>query len=75
MEKQGGPLNASTSLRGLPLFAATTVPDETVPENDEVSHLRKALGDINPDTMTPKQALEALYLLKALVPACADGAT
>jgi len=75
MEKRHGPLNTSASLRNLPLFAATAVPDESAPENDELSRLYRALGDINPDTMTPKQALEAIYMLKALVPACADGPT
>jgi DNA mismatch repair protein MutS len=33
------------------------------------------LAEINPDNMSPKQALDALYRLKALVPGCADGAT
>jgi DNA mismatch repair protein MutS len=71
MEKRGGPLHTSRSLRSLPLFAAATEPDETAPENDELSRLRKTLDDMNPDAMTPKQALEAIYVLKALVPACA----
>ncbi|MFL5285341.1 MAG: DNA mismatch repair protein MutS [Rhodopila sp.] len=70
MEKRGGPLNTSTSLRSLPLFAAA-VPDETASKNDELSQLHKALEDINPDAMTPKQALEAIYTLKTLLPACA----
>ena len=75
MEKNGGRLNPSASLRSLPLFAATPVPGEPVPEIDEISQLHKALEDINPDTMTPKQALDTLYMLKALAPACADGST
>jgi DNA mismatch repair protein MutS len=75
MEKHGGPLNAAASLRGLPLFAATEPADEPVLDTNEVSPLRRALDDINPDTMTPKQALDALYLLKSLAPACADGST
>lgn len=73
MEKRSGPLATSTSLRSLPLFAAATMPDDTASENDALSRLRDALDEINPDAMTPKQALEAIYLLKALVPACADG--
>jgi DNA mismatch repair protein MutS len=52
------------------LFAAA-VPDETASKNDELSQLHKALEDINPDAMTPKQALEAIYTLKTLLPACA----
>ena len=73
MEKHGGPLNAAASLRGLPLFAAAPVQDEPSSEDDEISKLVRALNGINPDTMTPKQALDALYLLKTLSPACADG--
>jgi DNA mismatch repair protein MutS len=72
MEKHGGPLNAAASLRGLPLFAAAPVPAEPAAEDDEISKLVRALDGINPDTMTPKQALDALYLLKTLRPACAD---
>jgi DNA mismatch repair protein MutS len=75
MEKHGGPLNAAASWRGLPLFAATEAADEPVLDTNEISPLRKALDDINPDVMTPKQALDALYLLKSLAPACADGST
>nr|WP_294527362.1 DNA mismatch repair protein MutS [uncultured Rhodopila sp.] len=75
MEKHGGPLNAAASLRGLPLFAASEATDEPVLDTNEISPLRKALDDINPDAMTPKQALDALYLLKSLAPACADGST
>jgi hypothetical protein len=33
------------------------------------------LKKLNPDNMSPKQALDALYHLKTLVPGCADGAT
>jgi DNA mismatch repair protein MutS len=42
----------------LPLFAHVMA--ETAP-----SALEAALAEINPDAMTPKQALEALYRLKA----------
>jgi DNA mismatch repair protein MutS len=73
MEKQGGPLAASASLRALPLFAASTSQDEAETQKDtETSPLLDALRDINPDTMTPKQALDALYHLKTLSPPCAD---
>jgi DNA mismatch repair protein MutS len=43
----------------LPLFA-------TVMEEHKASPLESALDEINPDAMSPKQALEALYKLKAL---------
>src|SRR5208283_3025200 len=75
MEKHGGPLGKSASVQALPLFAATAPAEGPVPEIDEVAQLCKALDEINPDTMTPKQALDTLYLLKALAPACADGST
>jgi DNA mismatch repair protein MutS len=73
MEKQGGPLAASASLRALPLFAASAPQDEADDRSPtESSPLTEALRDMNPDTMTPKQALEALYHLKSLTPPCAD---
>jgi DNA mismatch repair protein MutS len=75
MEKHGGPLNAAASLRGLPLFAAVEVASEPVLETNDMSRLCNAFNEINPDAMTPKQALDALYLLKSLVPACAHGST
>jgi DNA mismatch repair protein MutS len=47
----------------LPLFAATASPLESHPTD----HLRKALAELDPDTMTPIQALETLYALKKTV--------
>jgi DNA mismatch repair protein MutS len=73
MEKQGGPLAASASLRALPLFAASAAPPADPPPEDEESALCRAMRDINPDTMSPKQALDALYRLKSLAPPCAGG--
>jgi DNA mismatch repair protein MutS len=76
MEKHGGPLGKSASLQALPLFAATAEPEEPpAPARDEFAPLREALSEINPDNMSPKEALDALYRLKGLVPGCADGAT
>ena len=75
MEKHGGPLGKSASLQALPLFAATAEPEEIVPKKTEPDPLCDALNEINPDNMSPKQALDALYRLKALVTGCADGAT
>jgi DNA mismatch repair protein MutS len=43
----------------LPLFA-------TVMEEHKASPLEAAIDEINPDAMSPKQALDALYRLKAL---------
>jgi DNA mismatch repair protein MutS len=75
MEKHGGPLGKSASIDALPLFAASTPPDALEPQSDEIGPLRDALKKINPDNMSPKQALDALYHLKTLMPGCADRAT
>jgi DNA mismatch repair protein MutS len=75
MEKHGGPLGKSASLQALPLFAATAQQDELPPSTVEIEPLSEALREINPDNMSPKQALDILYRLKSLVPACADEAT
>ena len=75
MEKHGGPLGKSASLQALPLFAATVAPEEPTPPIVELTPLFDALNAINPDNISPKQALDVLYRLKLLVPGCADGAT
>jgi DNA mismatch repair protein MutS len=75
MEKHGGPLGKSASLQALPLFAATADQAEPAPAVDDLAPLREALDEINPDNMSPKQALDVLYRLKALAAGCADGAT
>jgi DNA mismatch repair protein MutS len=56
-EKTGG---IAAGLDDLPLFAATQV-EEAAPDP-----LAEALAAIDPDSMTPKDALEALYALKRL---------
>ena len=73
MEKHGGPLGKSASLRALPLFAATADEEEAEREAADLGPLYAMLGEINPDTLSPKQALDALYHLKTLLPGCADG--
>jgi DNA mismatch repair protein MutS len=50
----------------LPLFAAR--PKGGPVADTAPSALAKALADLNPDELAPKQALEALYALKALLP-------
>lgn len=49
----------------LPLFAALSPPplEEAPPERED--GLRRVLDDIDPDALTPREALEALYRLKA----------
>ncbi len=59
----------------LPLFAATADQDEPAPARDDLAPLCEALSEMNPDNMSPKQALDALYRLKALAPGCADAGT
>ncbi len=48
----------------LPLFAAATAPSAE-PEA-RASAVEDALGDINPDELSPREALELLYRLKSL---------
>lgn len=50
----------------LPLFAAPQRRPAPVVAEDEPDDLRDALGGIDPDEMTPREALEALYRLKGL---------
>jgi DNA mismatch repair protein MutS len=73
LEKQSGPLAIGGVLGALPLFAAAASPDDN---NRDVGHepppddeLRRALDGIDPDRLTPREALDALYRLKALLPA------
>jgi DNA mismatch repair protein MutS len=73
LEKQVGPLAIGGVLGALPLFAAAASPDDNTkdvghepPLDDE---LRRALDGIDPDRLTPREALDALYRLKALLPA------
>jgi DNA mismatch repair protein MutS len=49
----------------LPLFSAAARPAPP-PSNPVAAALAKALADLNPDEMTPRDALEALYALKQL---------
>lgn len=74
MEKHGGPLGKSAGLQALPLFAATA-PAEPAEHVDDLGSVREALDALNPDNMSPKQALEALYQLKTLLAGCAEATT
>ena len=64
-EKQRGPANAP--LAALPLFAAapSPVPEDT--PSPETNPLAEAVADLEPDRMTPRDALDALYRLKAML--------
>ena len=50
----------------LPLFASVQKKIEEKEEQEELSPLIQALRNINPDDMSPKEALAKLYELKAL---------
>lgn len=63
-EREGGP-KAETLIDDLPLFSARTAPrPPAAPQGP--SPVEAALDEINPDDMTPREALEALYRLKSL---------
>jgi DNA mismatch repair protein MutS len=48
----------------LPLFAATPKPAEPSPKEAAFNALLAALAALNPDEMSPREALDALYALK-----------
>jgi DNA mismatch repair protein MutS len=58
---------SAPALDELPLFAAVR-PKSHVPQPNEASPLERALDDIDPDELSPRTALEALYKLKSLRP-------
>ncbi|MBV8400482.1 MAG: DNA mismatch repair protein MutS, partial [Acetobacteraceae bacterium] len=73
LEKQGGPLAAGGPLGALPLFAPSAPADDPdqAPQPDP---LLAELSGIEPDKMSPREALETLYRLKALLPVSQLGA-
>jgi DNA mismatch repair protein MutS len=54
-------------LDDLPLFAAARPVASPPPVPSRADPLRAALDAINPDEMTPREALDALYRLKLAV--------
>ncbi len=65
LEKADGRPKPADLASDLPLFRAAKGAAEVKP--DRVSQIEQALAALSPDTMTPKEALEALYRLKALL--------
>ena len=63
LEEQDRQTPAKQAIDDLPLFAAMTppAPAPATPKRDAV---KDALAEIDPDDMTPREALEALYRLK-----------
>ena len=65
LEKADGRPKPADLADDLPLFRAAM--GSTVAEPPAASRLEQALAALSPDAMTPKEALEALYRLKALL--------
>jgi DNA mismatch repair protein MutS len=65
LEKADGRAKPADLASDLPLFRAAAGATEAKP--DRVSAIEQALATLSPDAMTPKEALEALYRLKALL--------
>ena len=55
-----------SSAEALPLFAATQTEAAEPVEPTGPSLAESTLADIDPDTLTPKEALELIYKLKSL---------
>jgi DNA mismatch repair protein MutS len=63
LEKQHGKPRAA--LEDLPLFALLAEPDPE-PGDEAPDSVREALHAVDPDSLSPREALEAIYRLKAL---------
>ncbi|MEM8539740.1 MAG: DNA mismatch repair protein MutS [Pseudomonadota bacterium] len=69
LEEQGRKNKTDALIDDLPLFSveiARAKDKPTIKGSNEVDAVHKALDGITPDEMTPMQALEALYNLKAI---------
>jgi|SRR6516225_12389500 DNA mismatch repair protein MutS len=60
---------APRALDELPLFAAAPKPPAAAAPDDPPSRLAAAMAELHPDEMSPREALEALYALKAIAAA------
>jgi DNA mismatch repair protein MutS len=66
LEAEDRTSHARRLIDDLPLFAASARPSPGPPTLDEAGNLViAALAALNPDEMSPRQAIEALYALKA----------
>jgi DNA mismatch repair protein MutS len=76
LEKQGGPLGLGGSLDALPLFAASASAEvPALPSDNWTEEVMLALAEIEPDKLSPLDALATLYRLKSLMPVPADHTT
>ncbi|MDE2580402.1 MAG: DNA mismatch repair protein MutS [Rhodospirillales bacterium] len=73
LEAEAGPLRAGAALGALPLFAAVGSPTPSAPPDTTNGRLLAELAGLDPDRLSPREALDALYRLKSLLPACAGG--
>ncbi len=77
LEAEGGPLRAGAPLGALPLFAAAgpdAPPPPAAPPLEEAEPpALAALAALDPDLLSPREALEALYRLKSMLPVCTGG--
>jgi DNA mismatch repair protein MutS len=64
LEAQDRASPAQRLIDDLPLFAASHPPSPAQPADPAADAVLAALASLNPDDMSPKQALEALYALK-----------
>jgi DNA mismatch repair protein MutS len=69
LEKHGGPLGAAGApLTALPLFAAApSAQSSETPSAPESDPLAAAIAALEPDRMSPREALDTLYRLKAML--------
>jgi len=65
LEKADGRPKPADLTGDLPLFRAAERAHD--PDHGRASRLERAISELSPDAMTPKQALEALYRLRALL--------
>jgi DNA mismatch repair protein MutS len=65
LEKADGRPKPTELADDLPLFRAAK--GGAAPRESQASLIEQALSGLSPDAMTPKEALEALYRLKALL--------
>ena len=72
LEKRAGRL---TDAAALPLFAAARPVPEAAPPEPVADPLAEALAAIDPDSLTPREALEALYALRKLAAAATPTGT
>ncbi|MEM1377142.1 MAG: DNA mismatch repair protein MutS [Pseudomonadota bacterium] len=68
LERDGADHKASALIDDLPLFSTSVATQRAKPSTTEPSALVAELSELVPDELTPREALEALYRLKGLLP-------